>query len=49
MRQCDNLLAANEEVARHVNRDQLAAWCDPANYLGQAGIMVDRVLALVKS
>jgi 3-carboxy-cis,cis-muconate cycloisomerase len=44
-----DMLAANNEITRHVSRDQLAVWCDPANYLGQAGIMVDRVLALVKS
>src|SRR4051812_32811134 len=44
-----DLLAANEEITRHVSRDQLAVWCDPANYLGQAGVMVDRMLALVKS
>src|SRR3954464_125826 len=44
-----DLLAANEEIARHVSRDQLAVWCDPANYLGQAGVMVDRVLACVAS
>ena len=29
----------------HVTREQLAAMCDPANYLGQSGVMVDRVLA----
>ncbi|MFL5281698.1 MAG: 3-carboxy-cis,cis-muconate cycloisomerase [Rhodopila sp.] len=44
-----DLLAANEEITRHVSRGQLAVWCDPANYLGQAGVMVDRMLALVKS
>ena len=43
-----DMLAANDEITRHVSRDQLAVWCDPANYLGQAGVMVDRVLALVK-
>jgi 3-carboxy-cis,cis-muconate cycloisomerase len=44
-----DMLAANDEITQHVSRDQLAVWCDPANYLGQAGVMVDRVLALVKS
>lgn len=39
------LLAENEEIMRHVTREQLAVWCDPANYLGQSGVMVDRVLA----
>jgi len=28
-----------------VNRPQLAAMCDPAAYLGQSGVMVDRALA----
>ncbi len=48
-RPLSELLAENDEITRHVSRDQLAAWCDPANYLGQAGVMVDRVLASVKS
>jgi len=29
-----------------VNRATLAKLCDPANYLGLAGEMVDRVLAI---
>jgi 3-carboxy-cis,cis-muconate cycloisomerase len=40
-----DLLAENAEITRHVTRDQLAAMCDPAAYLGQSGVMVDRVLA----
>ena len=40
-----DLLAENAEITRHVTREQLAAMCDPAAYLGQAGVMVDRVLA----
>ena len=40
-----DLLAANAEITKHVTRDQLAAMCDPAAYLGQSGVMVDRVLA----
>jgi 3-carboxy-cis,cis-muconate cycloisomerase len=40
------LLAENKEIAEHLNRGQLEKLCDPANYLGQAGEMVDRVLAL---
>ncbi len=40
-----DLLAENAEIARHVTRDQIAAMCDPAAYLGQSGVMVDRVLA----
>jgi 3-carboxy-cis,cis-muconate cycloisomerase len=40
------LLVENKEVAKHLDRAALAKLCDPANYLGQAGDMVDRVLAL---
>src|SRR6202042_2974045 len=41
-----DLLAENQEIAKHLDRAALAKLCDPANYLGQAGEMVDRVLAL---
>src|SRR6516162_217272 len=41
-----DLLAANKEIAKHLDRAALEELCDPANYLGQAGEMVDRVLAL---
>ncbi|MDE2456998.1 MAG: adenylosuccinate lyase family protein [Burkholderiales bacterium] len=40
-----DLLAENAEITKHVTREQLAAMCDPAAYLGQSGLMVDRVLA----
>ncbi|MBC7469129.1 MAG: adenylosuccinate lyase family protein, partial [Ramlibacter sp.] len=40
-----DVLAAHPEIARHVSRAQLEGFCDPANSLGQAGVMVDRVLA----
>jgi 3-carboxy-cis,cis-muconate cycloisomerase len=40
-----DLLCENAQIMAHVTRDQLAAMCDPANYLGQSGLMVDRVLA----
>src|SRR5215467_7298492 len=40
-----DLLAGNEEIAKHLDRAALEKLCDPANYLGQAGEMVDRVLA----
>ena len=40
-----DLLAENAEITRHVNRAELARLTDPANYLGLAGEMVDRVLA----
>jgi 3-carboxy-cis,cis-muconate cycloisomerase len=41
-----DLLAENAEISKHMSRAELAKLCDPANYLGQAGEMVDRVLAL---
>jgi 3-carboxy-cis,cis-muconate cycloisomerase len=41
-----DLLAENKEVAKHLDRTALEKLCDPANYLGQAGEMVDRVLAM---
>jgi 3-carboxy-cis,cis-muconate cycloisomerase len=40
-----DLLAANAEITKHVDRRKLAELCDPANYLGLSGVMVDRVLA----
>ena len=40
------LLAEHPEINRHLDRKQLARLCDPTNYLGEAGEMVDRVLAL---
>src|ERR1700729_2556149 len=40
------LLAESEEITKHLDRDALAKLCDPANYLGEAGAMVDRVLAM---
>jgi len=40
-----DLLAANAEIAKHVDRAALQRMLDPANYLGQSGVMVDRVLA----
>jgi 3-carboxy-cis,cis-muconate cycloisomerase len=43
-----DLLAENPEIARHLDRSALAQLCDPANYLGQASVMVDRVLAQIK-
>jgi 3-carboxy-cis,cis-muconate cycloisomerase len=39
------LLLENKEIASTMSRSELKALCDPANYLGQAGVMVDRVLA----
>ncbi len=40
-----DLLAEHPEINRHLDRAALARFLDPANYLGQAGVMVDRVLA----
>ena len=40
-----DLLAGDAEIAAHATRDRLSAMCDPAGYLGQSGVMVDRVLA----
>jgi 3-carboxy-cis,cis-muconate cycloisomerase len=39
-----DLLAENEEIKKHLDRAALEKLCDPANYLGEAGAMVDRVL-----
>ena len=43
-----DLLAEHPEINQHVNRSKLAEFCDPVNNLGQAGVMVDRVLASLK-
>jgi 3-carboxy-cis,cis-muconate cycloisomerase len=40
-----DLLAENAEIAKHLDRPALEKLCDPANYLGEAGAMVDRMLA----
>jgi 3-carboxy-cis,cis-muconate cycloisomerase len=40
-----DLLAQNAEITKHVDRNKLAGLCDPSNYLGLSGVMVDRVLA----
>jgi 3-carboxy-cis,cis-muconate cycloisomerase len=39
-----DLLAETPDIAKHLDRAELAKLCDPANYLGQSGVMVDRVL-----
>ncbi len=41
-----DLLAENAEITKHLDRAALAKLCDPTNYLGEAGAMVDRVLAM---
>lgn len=40
-----DLLAEHPEIGAHLDRDALAKLLDPAGYLGQSGVMVDRVLA----
>ncbi len=42
------LLAKDAEISKHVSRAELDRMCDPANYLGLAAEMVDRVLAKEK-
>ena len=39
-----DLLEAHPEIRCHVGRAELERMLDPANYLGQSGVMVDRVL-----
>jgi len=39
-----DLLAADAEIAKYASRQDLEVMMDPANYLGSAGDMVDRVL-----
>jgi 3-carboxy-cis,cis-muconate cycloisomerase len=43
-----DLLAEDREISAHMDRAALAKLVDPANYLGLAGVMVDRVLAMRK-
>jgi len=40
------LLARNPEISKHLSRPELERMVDPAHYLGLAGEMVDRVLAI---
>jgi 3-carboxy-cis,cis-muconate cycloisomerase len=39
------LLTETSEISKYLDRPALERLTDPANYLGQAGVMVDRVLA----
>ena len=41
-----DLLEENEEIKKYADRKTLEALMNPANYLGVAGEMVDRVLAM---
>ena len=43
-----DLLAEHPEINKHLDRHALAELCDPGNYLGQSGVMVDRVLATLR-
>ena len=43
-----DLLAGHPQINKHLDRAALAKLCDPANYLGQSGVMVDRVLATLR-
>jgi 3-carboxy-cis,cis-muconate cycloisomerase len=43
-----DLLAENAEISAHLDRAALAKLVDPANYLGLCGVMVDRVLAMLR-
>src|SRR5215469_3824163 len=43
-----DLLAEDKEISRHADRKMLEKLVDPANYLGVAGEMVDRVLKMRK-
>jgi len=40
-----DLLCENAAITRHLDRAALARLCDPVHYLGQSGVMVDRVLS----
>jgi 3-carboxy-cis,cis-muconate cycloisomerase len=40
-----DILSETPQITEHLNRTDLAELCDPANYLGQSGVMVDRVLS----
>ncbi|HET9714808.1 MAG TPA: 3-carboxy-cis,cis-muconate cycloisomerase [Pseudolabrys sp.] len=44
-----DLLLENEEITKHADRKKLEGLVDPANYLGVAGEMVDRVLKIHKN
>lgn len=43
-----DLLDEHPEIHKHLDRDALGRLCDPAHYLGQSGLMVDRVLATLR-
>ena len=43
-----DLLCEHPEINKHLDRAALARLCDPAHYLGQSGLMVDRVLSTLR-
>jgi 3-carboxy-cis,cis-muconate cycloisomerase len=43
-----DLLCEHPEINKHLDRAALTRLCDPANYLGQSGVMVDRVLSKLR-
>src|SRR3989475_828029 len=44
-----DLLSENAAITRHVDRKKLSQLCDPSNYLGLSGVMVDRVLERIRA
>lgn len=44
-----DVLSGDSQVTRTLSPDQLHALLDPANYVGQANVFVDAVLASYKS
>src|SRR5437899_3862945 len=44
-----DLLSENTAITKHVERKKLSELCDPSNYLGLSGVMVDRVLERMRS
>ena len=43
------VLACDSEIVKHFDRTALERMTDPANYLGLSAVMVDRVLAQMKT
>ena len=43
-----DLLAEHPQINKHLDRAALAKLCDPVHYLGQSGVIVDRVLASLR-
>jgi 3-carboxy-cis,cis-muconate cycloisomerase len=44
-----DLLCENAAITKHVDRKKLSELCDPSNYLGLSGVMVDRVLDRIRA